>query len=326
MFSAPVGYARFYNSFASGLCLIAEKGREMSRTLLEKHLVTALVAAKKAGEAILEVYHGEIDVSYKEDDSPLTLADKRAHSAIASHLSSDSSSGIPVLSEEGKHTPYEERKGWEYYWLVDPLDGTKEFVKRSDEFTVNIALIEKNRPVLGVVFLPAMGCLYFAAEGLGSYKLEDVETIGQLVTGAGEFSDANKALKALIEAANRLPVQHSFKKSRDQLNLVGSRSHGTEALSDFVEKMKQQYKKVDFVPAGSALKLCLVAEGNADIYPRFGPTMEWDTAAGHCVVEQSGGKVVDMKKKAPLDYNKRDLHNPHFVCIAKHFRGVSLSL
>jgi len=326
MFSAPVGYARFYNSFASGLCLIAEKGREMSRTLLEKHLVTALVAAKKAGEAILEVYHGEIDVSYKEDDSPLTLADKRAHSAIASHLSSDSSSGIPVLSEEGKHTPYEERKGWEYYWLVDPLDGTKEFVKRSDEFTVNIALIEKNRPVLGVVFLPAMGCLYFAAEGLGSYKLEDVETIGQLVTGAGEFSDANKALKALIEAANRLPVQHSFKKSRDQLNLVGSRSHGTEALSDFVEKMKQQYKKVDFVPAGSALKLCLVAEGNADIYPRFGPTMEWDTAAGHCVVEQSGGKVVDMKKKAPLDYNKRDLHNPYFVCIAKHFRGVSLSL
>jgi 3'(2'), 5'-bisphosphate nucleotidase len=298
----------------------------MSRMLLEKHLVTALIAAKKAGEAILEVYHGEIDVSYKDDDSPLTLADKRAHSAIASHLSSDSTSDIPVLSEEGKHTPYEERKGWEYYWLVDPLDGTKEFVKRSDEFTVNIALIKKNRPVLGVVFLPAIGCLYFAAEGLGSYKLEDVGAIGQLEVGAGEFSDEDKALKALIEAAIRLPVQHSFKQSPDQLNLVGSRSHGTEALSDFVEKMKQQYKKVDFVPAGSALKLCLVAEGNADIYPRFGPTMEWDTAAGHCVVEQSGGKVVDMKRKAPLDYNKRDLHNPYFVCIAKHFREVRLPL
>ena len=289
-------------------------------------MVPALIAATKAGEAILEVYHGEIDVSYKEDDSPLTLADKRAHSAIADHLSSDFTSSIPMLSEEGKHTPYEERQGWEYYWLVDPLDGTKEFVKRSDEFTVNIALIKKNRPVLGVVFLPAIGSLYFAAEGLGSYKLEDVGAIGQLVAGAGEFFEEERPLKQLIEAAIRLPVQQSFSKSTDQLNLVGSRSHGTEALSEFVEKVKQQYRKVDFVPAGSALKLCLVAEGSADIYPRFGPTMEWDTAAGHCVVEQSGGKVVDMEKKAPLDYNKRDLHNPYFVCIANHFREVSLPL
>ncbi|NIQ92349.1 MAG: 3'(2'),5'-bisphosphate nucleotidase CysQ [Deltaproteobacteria bacterium] len=289
-------------------------------------MVPALIAATKAGEAILEVYHGEIDVSYKEDDSPLTLADKRAHSAIADHLSSDSTRSIPILSEEGKHTPYEERQGWEYYWLVDPLDGTKEFVKRSDEFTVNIALIKKNRPVLGVVFLPAIGSLYFAAEGLGSYKLEDVGAIGQLVAGAGEFFEEERPLKQLIEAAIRLPVQQSFNKSTDQLNLVGSRSHGTEALSEFVEKVKQQYRKVDFVPAGSALKLCLVAEGSADIYPRFGPTMEWDTAAGHCVVEQSGGKVVDMKKKAPLDYNKKDLHNPYFVCIAKHFREASLPL
>ena len=294
--------------------------------LLKNSMVPALIAATKAGEAILEVYHGEIDVSYKEDDSPLTLADKRAHSAIADHLSSDSTRSIPILSEEGKHTPYEERKGGEYYWLVDPLDGTKEFVKRTDEFTVNIALIKKNRPVLGVVFLPAIGSLYFAAEGLGSYKLEDVGAIGQLVAGAGEFFEEERPLKQLIEAAIRLPVQQSFNKSTDQLNLVGSRSHGTEALSEFVEKVKQQYRKVDFVPAGSALKLCLVAEGSADIYPRFGPTMEWDTAAGHCVVEQSGGKVVDMKKKAPLDYNKRDLHNPYFVCIAKHFREASLPL
>jgi 3'(2'), 5'-bisphosphate nucleotidase len=293
---------------------------------LENCLVPALIAAQKAGEAILEVYHGKIDVSYKEDDSPLTLADKRAHSAIVSHLWSDSTRSIPILSEEGKHTPYEERQGWEYYWLVDPLDGTKEFVKRSDEFTVNIALIKKNKPVLGVVYLPAIGCLYFAAEGLGSYKLEDVGVIGQLVAGSGELSEEDKPLRTLIEAAIRLPVQQSISKSPDQLNLVGSRSHGTEALSEFVEKVKQQYKKVDFVPAGSALKLCLVAEGSADIYPRFGPTMEWDTAAGHCVVEQSGGKVVDMEKKATLDYNKKDLHNPYFVCIAKHFRKVNLPL
>ena len=295
-------------------------------TFLEKCLVEALIAAKKAGEAILEVYHGEIDVSYKEDDSPLTLADKRAHGAITSHLSSDSTSNIPILSEEGKHTPYEERQGWEYYWLVDPLDGTKEFVKRSDEFTVNIALIKKDRPVLGVVFLPAIGSLYFAAEGLGAYKLEEVRTSGLLVTEAGEFSGGDKLIKSLIAAAVKLPLQQSVAKSPDQLSLVGSRSHGTEALSEFVERVKQQYKKVDFVPAGSALKLCLVAEGNADIYPRFGPTMEWDTAAGHCVVEQSGGKVVDMQKKATLDYNKKDLHNPYFVCIAKHFREVNLPL
>lgn len=293
---------------------------------LEKCLFEALIAAKNAGEAILEVYHGAIDVSYKADDSPLTLADKRAHGAIASHLTSDSTRNIPILSEEGKHTPYQERQEWEYYWLVDPLDGTKEFVKRSDEFTVNIALIKRDRPVLGVVFLPAIGSLYFAAEGLGAYKLEDVGAIGHLFTGAGEFSEGDKPLKNLTEAAVRLPLQQSVEKSADQLNLVGSRSHGTEALSEFVEQAKQQYKKVDFVPAGSALKLCLVAEGSADIYPRFGPTMEWDTAAGHCVVEQSGGEVVDMEKRAPLDYNKKDLHNPYFVCIAKHFREVSLPL
>ncbi len=293
---------------------------------LENCLVSALVAAKKAGKVILEVYRGEIDVTYKEDDTPLTLADERAHAAILNSLSPGSGRDIPILSEEGKQTLYQERRQWEYFWLVDPLDGTKEFVKRSDEFSVNVALIHRGRPVVGVVFLPAVDRIYFAADGLGSFKLEKAAAAGQYLLGNGKTLQERAYLQGLFAAATRLPIQQSDKRSADGVNLVGSRAHGIEGLSDFIERMKQRYNKVKFVPAGSALKLCLVAEGKADLYPRFGPTMEWDTAAGHCVVEQSGGTVVSMEEKKPLAYNKRDLHNPYFVCVAKHFRGVNLPL
>ena len=296
------------------------------RTSLEKCLISALVAAKKAGDDILEVYHGDIDVTYKEDNSPLTLADERAHRTILKILPSFFKNDIPILSEEGKDIPYEQRAEWEYLWLVDPLDGTKEFVKRRDEFTVNIALIEKNRPVVGVVFLPALGTLYFAAEGLGSYKLEKVERVGHLLDDAGNSSEKTLDLGVVVEGALRLPSRQATGRPSNQINLVGSRSHGTEALAVFVEKMQQNYDKVGFVPAGSALKFCLVAEGKADLYPRFGPTMEWDTAAGHCVVEQCGGAVVRMNQKTSLVYNKKDLHNPHFICLGRSFKGVSLPL
>ena len=296
------------------------------RTSLEKCLISALVAAKKAGDDILEVYHGDIDVTYKEDNSPLTLADERAHRTILKVLPSFFKNDIPILSEEGKDIPYEQRAEWEYLWLVDPLDGTKEFVKRRDEFTVNIALIEKNRPVVGVVFLPALGTLYFAAEGLGSYKLEKVERVGHLLDDAGNSSEKTLDLGVVVEGALRLPSRQATGRPSNQINLVGSRSHGTEALAVFVEKMQQNYDKVGFVPAGSALKFCLVAEGKADLYPRFGPTMEWDTAAGHCVVEQCGGAVVRMNQKTSLVYNKQDLHNPHFICLRKSFKTVSLPL
>jgi 3'(2'), 5'-bisphosphate nucleotidase len=289
-------------------------------------LISALVAAKKAGDEILEVYHGEIDVTYKEDDSPLTLADKRAHRAIVNCLPSVSYNDIPILSEEGKDIPYEQRAEWEYLWLVDPLDGTKEFVKRRDEFTVNIALIEKSRPVLGVVFLPAVGSLYFAAEGVGAYKVDNIKTVGQLLDDAGNSAENTLQIGALLDRAVTLPHRQVAETPSSQINLVGSRSHGIEALSDFVEKMKENYDTVGFVPAGSALKFCLVAEGKADLYPRFGPTMEWDTAAGHCVVEQSGGTVVRMSEKTPLDYNKRDLLNPHFICLGRDFKEASLPL
>jgi len=295
-------------------------------SLIENCLTSALVAAKKAGDEILEVYLGDIDVTYKEDNSPLTLADKRAHRAILETLPALSRNDIPILSEEGKEIPYEQRAQWEYLWVVDPLDGTKEFVKRRDEFTVNIALIKNNRPVVGVVFLPAVGSLYFAAEGLGSYKLEKIETVGHLLDGAGNSSEETLDLSIVVDEALRLPSHETTGRRSNQINLVGSRSHGLEALSDFVNRMKEKYDKVGFIPAGSALKFCLVAEGKADLYPRFGPTMEWDTAAGHCVVEQSGGAVVQMTEKTPLEYNKKDLHNPHFICLGKKFKEVSLPL
>ena len=306
--------------------LVLEKGSRNLRSLLEKCLISAIIAAKRAGDEILEVYLGDIDVIYKEDNSPLTLADERAHRIILKILRAFAQNDIPILSEEGKDIPYEQRAAWERLWLVDPLDGTKEFVKRRDEFTVNIALIENNRPVVGVVYLPAVGSMYFAAEGLGSYKLEKIETVGLLLDEAGNSSETTLDVSTVVNEALKLPRNQPSGRPSNQINLVGSRSHGTEALSEFVEKLQENYDKVGFVPAGSALKFCLVAEGKADLYPRFGPTMEWDTAAGHCVVEQSGGVVVQMNEKIPLAYNKKDLHNPYFICLGKDFKTVRLPL
>jgi len=281
----------------------------MLSSFLQESLTLSLLAAIKAGEAILAVYQGNIDVTYKDDKTPLTVADERAHAIIENHLSTEGLKQIPVLSEEGKLTPYDERKRWEYFWLVDPLDGTKEFIKRRGEFTVNIALIHKNRPVLGVVFVPASGYLYFAAEELGAYKLES----------AGMDS---AELDRVLDLAKRLPLDQSGMRPGSKLRIVGSRSHATKGLEDFVQRVKEKYGDVEFIPAGSALKFGLIAEGSADIYPRFGPTMEWDTAAGQCVVEQSGGAVLRMNEKKPLDYNKKDLHNPDFTCIGKHSRNL----
>lgn len=292
----------------------------MSRSQLRQYLAPALVAASRAGEAILEFYESDFDVTYKDDDTPLTLADESAHRAVWDHLTTGAPGHFPILSEEGKQTPYEERKRWDYFWLVDPLDGTKEFIKGRDEFSVNIALIRKNRPVLGVVFLPALGSLYFAAEGIGSYKLEDLEAVEQLTGEQGQPQQD----EVLLDAAIRLPIHQPPESSRDKVVLVGSRSHATKALTDFVHHVEQRYEKVEFTPAGSALKFCLVAEGRADIYPRLSPTMEWDTAAGHCVVEQSGGKVVRVVERKSLDYNKRDLRNPHFICMGKYSGDIQL--
>jgi 3'(2'), 5'-bisphosphate nucleotidase len=263
------------------------------------YLLKAIQAAIEAGEAILEVYGSDFTVEYKEDQSPLTLADRRSNHLIATRLKTV---GLPILSEEGKGIDYDDRRHWHRLWVVDPLDGTKEFVKRNGEFTVNIALVERGRPMLGVILVPVKEILYFAASGVGAYKLEHasrLETPGEVVS-----------LDGLMSKAQKLPLPGS-KPSR--LTIVGSRSHVTPELEAYVAEKRRLHGDIEYVSAGSSLKFCLVAEGRADIYPRLGPTMEWDTAAGQAIVENSGAQVLGYETNAPLTYNKENLYNPWYL-------------
>lgn len=245
-------------------------------------LALALAAAEKASREILSVYHSDdFQVEAKGDQSPLTRADRKAHDVICAELSS---SGYPVLSEEGKSIAFEERSGWEYFWMVDPLDGTKEFIKRNDEFTVNIALIHRDTPVMGVVAVPVTGDVYFAAAGRGA-----------------------RLRRSGKETA--LPKRGPVDTSASGLRVVASRSH----MSPSTERFIGQLKDAALVSAGSSLKFMLVAEGKADIYPRFGPTMEWDTAAAHIIVNEVGMKVYKEEEAAELRYNKENLLNPDFI-------------
>ena len=268
----------------------------------EKLILTTLLAAKRAGEAILDVYGSDFAVEQKDDKSPLTLADKRSHEIIMDVLEQTitvNNSTVPVLSEEGRGIPYDERKEWEYFWLVDPLDGTKEFVKRNGEFTVNIALIQKHKPVLGIIYIPVKDVFYFAAINFGTYKLENSENLTD-----------NLSIEELLDKSQRLPLTSNNKSS---LTVIGSRSHTSEEFSEFVKLLNEKYGNVEFISSGSSLKLCLVAEGKADVYPRFGPTMEWDTAAVQAIVEQAEGRVMDIQTREPLKYNKENLLNPFFI-------------
>ncbi len=258
-----------------------------------------LKIALEAGREVMEVYRETFSVEYKEDRTPLTEADRRSHRVITEGLRKLDPS-IPILSEEGKETPYEERKSWRSFWLVDPLDGTKEFVKRNGEFTVNVALIEGNLPVLGVVFAPALELLYFARRGEGAYRLK---------TDGGILSE---------EKAERLPLKREGD-SPETLRVVASRSHRNRETEEFVSRLRTKVKEIELVSIGSSLKMCLVAEGRADIYPRLGPTMEWDTAAGHAIALESGCevKLYNGKLSNTLTYNKRNLLNPPFVVFRK---------
>ncbi len=268
-------------------------------------LIKSIQAALEAGEVIEEIYQSDFAVEYKEDNSPLTRADRESHDLLVASLSRFK---IPVLSEEGREIPYAERKTWERLWIVDPLDGTKEFIKRNGEFTVNIALVEYFKPVLGVVYAPVQDVLYFAAKDIGSYKLErpDIRQISVKDDAEGE----DGVMENLIGRAERLPVDRP---KEMPFTIAGSRSHAGPELKKFVEEKRREHGDVEFISAGSSLKICLVAEGTADLYPRLGPTCEWDTAAGQAIAELAGAKVLNFHTGESLKYNRDDVLNPWFI-------------
>ena len=261
--------------------------------MMTKLLNIAITAALEAGNAILEIYKsGEFDVEIKVDNSPLTKADTASHNVIMSYLSQTE---IPVLSEEGIDISYAKRKGWEQLWIVDPIDGTKEFIKRNGEFTVNIALIKNQRPILGVIFVPAKSELYFSTKEIGAFKVAvDLQ---------------NFDFEKLMSNADKLPMQRENK----TFTVVASRSHMSPETESYVQKMRDIHGAVKLISKGSSLKLCMVAEGKANCYPRFAPTMEWDTAAGQAICEHAGFRVIDWVKKEKMLYNRKELLNNWFL-------------
>jgi 3'(2'), 5'-bisphosphate nucleotidase len=269
-------------------------------------ILTAIGAAISAGKAIMAVYDTDFTVEKKSDKSPLTLADQRSHDIIAQRLEP---TDIPILSEEGKSIPAQTRRQWDTLWIVDPLDGTKEFIKKNDEFTVNIALVTQGTPVMGVIFIPAQNVLYIASQTLGAHRLSDARMLSQL-SHEPESNADSITLAQVISSSQRLPL---FEPTTDPYCVVGSRSHATPELEAFVDEKRAQYPSVDFLSAGSSLKFCLVAEGKAAIYPRLGPTMEWDTAAGQAIAVASGARVYVQETGQPLTYNRTELLNPYFI-------------
>ncbi len=240
----------------------------------------------EAGLEIMKIYNRDFIVETKADESPLTEADRAANTIIMSSLEKLFPQ-IPIISEENKLKTYEERKNWECCWLVDPLDGTKEFIKKNGEFTVNIALVKSGKVVAGVVYVPAQNKVFYAVEGQGAYLID------------GDSEPCKLNLRPLAE--------------NGILKVVGSRSHNSQEVDDYVNALRNQYENIEFVAAGSSLKFCLVAEGKADVYPRLAPTMEWDTGAGHIVAKEAGAEVLNFITREELSYNKENLLNPHFI-------------
>jgi 3'(2'), 5'-bisphosphate nucleotidase len=251
----------------------------------QQYLQEVIAIAKAAGSAIMQIYSTEFSVVRKEDNSPLTQADLAAHHTIVEALKK-LTPNIPIISEESVTTAYDIRKQWKQYWLIDPLDGTREFVKRNGEFTVNIALIDEHKPVLGVVYAPVTELLYFAAHGNGAYK--------QIKTNPPQPIHTKP-----------LDIQHPV--------VAGSRSHSDQKMQSFMRNLESRLGVTpELISMGSSLKICLVAEGIADVYPRLGPTSEWDTAAAHCILQEAGGDIVD-EADTSLRYNtKESLLNPFF--------------
>jgi 3'(2'), 5'-bisphosphate nucleotidase len=271
--------------------------REVEKPLpntMKELLKVSVLAAVKAGKKILEVYEQDFSVETKSDNSPLTIADKHSHEVIKEALTS---TGFPLLSEEGKALEYNDRNNWETFWLVDPLDGTKEFIKKNGEFTVNIALVKKGAPILGVVYVPVTGVLYYGAEGIGSFS----------TTVSEDLSADN--IDNILKSATPLPAAQQ----PAIYTVVASRSHNTPETEAFIDEKRKEHGEVNLISSGSSLKLCLVAEGKAQVYPRLAPTMEWDTAAGHAVAKFAGCTVYNYETKKEVVYNKENLLNPWFV-------------
>jgi 3'(2'), 5'-bisphosphate nucleotidase len=269
-----------------------------------ENIERAVKAALDAGAAILEIYEQDFEVEYKADASPLTSADKASHAIIVEALEQ---TPYPVLSEESAKVDYEERRNWDTYWLVDPIDGTKEFIKKNGEFTVNIALIENGKPVMGVVYVPVKDTLYIGSSA-----------------GAGKVVDCvGREASELISSAEKIAVSGTPKGA---LKVVASKSHCNDETLQFIEELEEEFGAAKRVSRGSSLKLCMIAEGSADIYPRIAPTMEWDTAAAHAVVSAAGGRVFEYADAmsassyrtqstliSDVPYNKENLLNPYFV-------------
>lgn len=256
-----------------------------------KQLIAALLPlAKEAGCKILDIYEKNFSIEHKTDNSPLTEADRASNEVIIAGLQ-QLTPNIPIISEESKLIPYATRQHWTRCWIVDPLDGTKEFIKRNGEFTVNIALIEHGQPILGVVYVPVSDTYYYAIAGQGSYKqIQD--------------QSPQRLKSACIDP-------------RQIVRVVASRSHLSSETTAYIDTLQQQYAQVALVSAGSSLKFCLLAEGKAHIYPRFAPTMEWDTAAGHLVAAEAGAEISVYPTNEVLYYNRENLVNPHFLVICK---------
>ena len=266
-------------------------------------LTKAYNAALRAGARILDIYNSCDDyvIDIKSDHTPITLADREAHTLIKEYLGQ---TRIPLLSEEGRDLLYEERRRWDLFWMVDPLDGTKEFLKGNGEFTINIALMCDNHPAIGVVYVPYIGRIYFSDDRIGAFRKERVPA----------DATAEEAYEALFEGADRLPVTTQ---ANDPIVIAISRSHNTDETFAHIDRVRMQHPDARIVEQGSSYKLCLLAEGTVDYYPRTSPTYEWDTAAGQAILEAAGGSLCELRgdgEGAALCYNKESLHNPHFVC------------
>ena len=256
-------------------------------------LIIAINAALHAGKKILEIYNSKnFKIQYKSDNSPLTIADIESNKIITGYLNK---TDIPILSEEGKSISYEERKKWDKLWIVDPLDGTKEFIKRNGEFTVNIALVENQKPVLGVIYAPVLSELYFSSKELGARKIN--------------IKNKNYDFSSIFQFSKKLPILRNDK----VYTVVASRSHLNLETEQFINNLKKDKGKINLISKGSSLKMCLVAEGSADCYPRFAPTMEWDTAAGQAICIGAGFELIDIKTKKPMIYNRPKLLNNWFL-------------